>query len=150
MRIERLEQVEEKQKICQRILGDLPDWFGVKTTNQGYVRTIVDYSMFVAYLDGPLPVGFLSLRDRTLLSSEIYLLGVLQAYHHQGIGTALIQAAEKEALQNNKRFLQVHTIPEMMPNLEIDLARKFYGRYGYVMKEVEGTRLVLVKTLEKK
>jgi GNAT superfamily N-acetyltransferase len=149
MRIERLEHVAEKQKICQSILDDLPDWFGVETTNQSYVRTIVDYPMFVAYLDNRQPVGFLSLRERTLLSSEIYLLGVLQAYHHQGIGTALIQTAENEALKSNKRFLQVNTIPEMIPNLEIDLARKFYGRYGYVMKEIEGERLVLVKTLEK-
>lgn len=148
MRMERLETNTAREVICQQVIANFSAWFGAQAVDPNHVCNIVNYPLFVAYQEDDQLVGFLSLRERSVLAAEIYLLCVLQACHFQGIGATLIAEAERYAKQQQKKFIQVNTISEVLPILEIEMARKFYGKFGYQMNEVEGSRLVLVKTIQ--
>ncbi len=61
-------------------------------------------------------------------------MGVKKAYHHQGIGTLLYQAAEDGA-KKEQRFLQVKTVAEdHYP--PYDQTIQFYYKMGFVKLEV--------------
>ena len=148
-------QVLEKgdSQICEKILRSLPDWFGIESALQRYIKDSVENPMVVAK-NGDKVLGFCSLLNHGPHSSEIYVMGIFSEYHRQGLGRKIIQQAERYLKANGFEFLQVKTVDETRENEVYMKTRLFYQSMGFKKLEVfpdlwdeHNPCLLLVKSL---
>lgn len=99
-------------------------------------------------------IGLISIKTHYPKSAEVYVMGVNEDFHNQGIGTKLLHFAENELRKNGVEFLQVKTLSENRPNQYYDRTRKYYLKSGFVpLEEFKTLRgesnpcLVLVKNI---
>jgi len=121
--------------VCKPILLALPAWFGIESANQHYLEYVDANPTFIAY-NGDTATGFLSLAQPFPQSAEIYVMAVHPEHHRQGVGRALVAAAEAHLRQQDARFLQVKTLNDTHPSPEYALTRQFYLSMGFVPLEV--------------
>lgn len=149
----RLDEAKKKSAIADTILHALPEWFGIETAIVEYVEGVVPSKFYVAN-DGEDPVGFLSIMAHNPHTSEIYVMGILESFHRQGIGSALLQVAEDDLRKEHVRFLMVKTLGNSHPDVHYARTREFYTRSGFYpleeIPEIWGPAnpcLVMVKAL---
>ena len=148
MRVVKIEDSAERSRICERVLRDLPDWFGFEEANAAFVRDVAELPTFAIGDD-----AFLSLKLHTPLAAEVYVMGVLRARHAQGLGTALLRAAEGYLRARDVEYLQVKTLGPSYPDPGYERTRRFYEARGFVpLEEMHGLWehnpcLLLVKRL---
>lgn len=65
---------------------------------------------------------------------ELYVLGVLKAFHRKGVGRALFLCAKEMAIRQGYSFLQVKTV-QMGKHESYDRTNRFYLSLGF--KELE-------------
>ena len=129
-----VQDAAEKQRIARTILESLTDWFGIPEAREAYIRDSVDQLM-VASRDGDGPNGFLCLKQTGRDTVELSVMGVLPAYHRQGIGRSLFEAARALAADRGYSFLQVKTVQSgRYP--EYDATNLFYQSLGFKEFEV--------------
>ncbi len=126
--------LEEKQAIARSILEALPDWFGIEEAREDYIRESGAQAFFAASLEGK-PIGFVTLKETGCATVELAVMGVLQAYHRQGVGRRLFQAARAWAMQQGYAFMQVKTV-QMGRYPEYDATNRFYLALGFQEFEV--------------
>jgi len=138
----------DRSRIAEAVLRDLPDWFGIEESTRQYIEDAAGLPTFVAEPD----LGFLSLKQHTPAAAELYVLGVRAAKHRQGIGRALVEAAESWCRERGIRYLHVKTLGPSRPDPGYDATRAFYEALGFVALEElhglwdeENPTLVLVK-----
>jgi ribosomal protein S18 acetylase RimI-like enzyme len=68
-------------------------------------------------------------------SAEIYVMGVLPAYHRRGVGRALLESAEAYLRARGTQFLQVKTLSDKHPDEGYRKTRAFYAAMGFVLLE---------------
>ena len=115
---------------CERILRVLPDWFGLEAALQSYAATIPTLPIFLAKVDDKI-IGFLSLKQHNPYSAEIYVMGILPAFHHGGIGRALMENAERYAKTEQTEYLQVKTLGPSNDDVNYARTRAFYSAMGF-------------------
>ncbi len=125
---------QEKQAVARMILEALPDWFGIPEARENYIRESAGEIMLVSSEDGETN-GFLCLKETGRDTLEIAVMGILQAFHRQGIGTALVEAAKEIAREQGYSFLQVKTV-QMGRYPAYDATNRFYLRCGFKEFEV--------------
>ena len=138
----------DRSRIAEAVLRDLPDWFGIEESTRQYIEDAATLPTFVAEPD----LGFVSLKQHTPAAAELYVLGVRAAQHRQGIGRALVEAAESWCRERGIRYLHVKTLGPSRPDPGYDATRAFYEALGFVALEElhglwdeENPTLVLVK-----
>jgi ribosomal protein S18 acetylase RimI-like enzyme len=148
-----LEVFSDKKKICQGVLDDLPDWFGIPESVDAYVRTVEDLSMFGFALDDQI-VGFISLKEHNKFVAEAYVLGVKRDWHRRGIGRRLFEHAAVKLQAQGFSYLTVKTVASDRPNKEYAGTRRFYEALGFLPVEVfptlwgpENSCLLMIKPL---
>ena len=134
MRIQMLDDRQEKQRVARVILEALPEWFGIPEARENYIRESADEIMLVSS-EGGEPDGFLCLKETGRDTLELAVMGVLKEYHRQGVGTALVQTAKRIARERGYSFLQVKTV-QMGRYLEYDATNRFYLSLGFKEFEV--------------
>lgn len=134
MRIQMLDDRQEKQRVARVILEALPEWFGIPEARENYIRESADEIMLVSS-EGGEPDGFLCLKETGRDTLELAVMGVLKEYHRQGVGTALVQAAKRIAREWGYSFLQVKTV-QMGRYPEYDATNRFYLSLGFKEFEV--------------
>lgn len=117
---------EKKRELCESVLRDLPEWFGIEESIQSYIRKTKEQVM-IAYGN----LAFLSLENTGPYSMDIHVLGVLKKDHHKGIGKALIMAAESYALSKGKKYITVKTLSSKNPDPHYQKTREFYEHMGF-------------------
>ncbi len=115
---------------CERILRALPDWFGIEAVIQGYAATVPSLPTFLARVDNQ-TVGFLSLKQHNPYAAEIYVMGVLPASQHGGLGRALLEKAEGYAKNQQIEYLQVKTLGSSNDDANYAKTRAFYAAMGF-------------------
>lgn len=130
--IEYLEVYEnaEKQKICNDILRELPDWFGIESAIIDYTNEVADQLFIVARENGK-DVGFISVKKHYDKSAEISVMGILSKYHRRSIGMNLISLVKKQLSLQNVKYLTVKTLSESAQSEPYDRTRLFYIRQGF-------------------
>ena len=124
----------EKEKTARRILEALPEWFGIPSATEAYIRGSAGQSFFCACRQEE-PVGFLYLRPTGEDTVELAVMGVLPAYHRKGIGRALVEQAKRAARRQGYSFMQVKTV--QMGNYAVyDQTNRFYLALGFKEFEV--------------
>jgi ribosomal protein S18 acetylase RimI-like enzyme len=119
-----------KGSVCEEILRSLPQWFGIEAAIIQYVKDIEQLPTFVAMEDSK-AVGFLTIKQHNQFAAEIYVMGVLPQMHRKGIGSCLLEIAEKFLKQNHVEYLQVKTLGESHPDKHYGLTRDFYFKMGF-------------------
>jgi len=122
--------LQGQSAVCLPILRMLPDWFGMEAGIQNYEREIGGLPTFLAMMDGQ-PVGFLSLKQHSPWSMEVFVMGVNPLFHRCGIGKSLMQAAEAYAREQAVEYLQVKTLGPSRPDEGYAATRAFYAAVGF-------------------
>lgn len=87
-------------------------------------------------MDGDAPVGFAALKRNNDYTTELFVIGVVPAYHRQGIGKRLIAQCMEHCRGQNMRFLTVKTLDESAGSSHYDRTRAFYLAMGFIPLEV--------------
>lgn len=142
-----------RSAVCEAILHDLPDWFGLPAALAHYVEMAKRETMLVAS-DSAGAIGFVVLRRQNPVAAEIHVMAVRVAWHRRGIGEALLRAAERRLLGEGIEFLTVKTLAPEVDFAPYAATRAFYRAMGFRPLEVfptlwspENPCLFLAKTL---
>jgi coenzyme F420-0:L-glutamate ligase/coenzyme F420-1:gamma-L-glutamate ligase len=122
----------ERSRLAESILRELPQWFGIEEATQSYIREVAELETFAAD-DGS---GFVALKRHTPRVAEIHVMGVLPARHRQGVGSALVEAAEAWCAANGVDYLQVKTLGHTKADEGYARTRAFYEAVGFVPLDV--------------
>lgn len=125
---------KEKRRIAREILEALPEWFGIAQAREDYIADSAQQVFFRAAQAGR-TVGFLCLRQTGDATAELAVMGVLKAFHRQGVGRALAEAAKAYAARAGYAFLQVKTV-QMGRYPIYDATNRFYLALGFREFEV--------------
>jgi GNAT superfamily N-acetyltransferase len=121
-------------RVAESVLRALPRWFGLEEALLDYIEDARRHPTLLA-TDGPLGVGFLTLKRHTPQSVEIAVMGVLPDRHRRGIGRSLVEAASDLVSAEGVRLLQVKTLGPSHPSTSYAATRAFYESLGFVPVE---------------
>jgi GNAT superfamily N-acetyltransferase len=138
----------------ERLLRELPEWFGIEQSVRDYVDSARSRPSTVA-LCGDEVVGVCLVLRHTPVAAEIELLAVQRSLHRRGIGRMLVRAVETELLPAGVELLQVKTLGPSAASEEYERTRTFYESLGFIALEErtdiwgpENPCLILVKPLQ--
>ena len=134
IRIVRVEEAAEKQRISRSILEALPEWFGIPESREQYIKESTAQPFFAA-LDAEKPIGFLCLKETGKETVELSVMGVLKDYHRRGIGRKLFEQVKIAARNHGYSFMQVKTV-QMGRYAAYDATNRFYLSLGFKEFEV--------------
>ena len=133
MKVNRIADCAQKERIAREILEALQEWFEVTEAREQYIRDSREWIFFAAKQNGR-AAGFLCLKETGRSTVELAVMGVLQEYHRQGVGKALFGAAKACAASLGYEFMQVKTV-QMGCYEDYDRTNRFYQSVGF--KELE-------------
>ena len=121
---------DRKKAVCESILRDLPEWFGIEEATLGYIEGVADKLMVIASVSGQ-AVGFLSAIHHNQYTSEIYVIGVKRKFHRRGIGTMLLTSIANYLKNQETEYLMVKTLGPSHPDEGYRKTRLFYEQVGF-------------------
>ncbi|WP_369296090.1 GNAT family N-acetyltransferase [Acutalibacter sp.] len=131
--IQPMETESRKKWACRSVLEALPDWFANPASVEEYVEACGQLPLWAELQEGEAQ-GFIAFRPTSPYAGEIYVMGVRQERHRQGLGRALFQALYAYARERGLRFLTVKTV-EMGRYADYDSTNLFYRSLGFVELE---------------
>ncbi|MEN8237447.1 MAG: GNAT family N-acetyltransferase [Pseudomonadota bacterium] len=120
----------QAQQLCREITTTLPEWFGQPQSNERYVKGMLERTSFAVQSGEPF-VGLLALEFPFPNNANIYWMGVKPNYHGQGIGNALISAAEAYAGQQGATTITVETLSPKASDEYYLKTFDFYCKVGF-------------------
>ena len=120
----------DKGAVCRSILEELPEWFGIESARENYIRAVANQVVF-AFISDNQPIGLIGLKIHNQFNIEICVMGVLPAWHRQGIGRQLVDRAKKHAQQHAIQFLTVKTLSNQSSDENYAKTRLFYKSCGF-------------------
>ena len=134
MTVVEIEESSARSQLCETVLRDLPEWFGIESATAAYIRDVAELATLGIGDD-----AILSLKLHTAFAAEVYVMGVRRSRHGQGLGTALMQAAEEYLRGRDFEYLQVKTLGPSDPDEGYVRTRAFYEARGFVpLEEIHG------------
>jgi GNAT superfamily N-acetyltransferase len=130
MSVVEVELPSERSRLCEHVLRDLPEWFGIEEATSAYVRDVAALPTFGVGED-----ALLSLKLHNARAAEVYVMGVRRDQHGLGLGTALLRAAEEYLRAHGFEYLQVKTLGPSHPDAGYARTRAFYEARGFVPLE---------------
>lgn len=132
------EEVDEKDimsDICETVLRSLPQYFGIEKAVKDFVKGVQD-KYFLSVQIGKIPVGFASLKEHNEFTSELYVIGLVEELHRNGIGKKLMEKVERYLSEQGKKYLTVKTLgPSREDDEPYNKTRNFYRAVGFVPLE---------------
>lgn len=112
------------------ILKALPQWFGISSAIDEYITESLHKQILCVY-DQSVLIGFLTLKETSKQTIEIYVMGIKKEYHHQGIGKHCIYLVCKYAIKKNYKVVQVKTLSPKVKNTYYLRTYNFYKSVGF-------------------
>ncbi len=144
---------ELKSDITDSVLHQLPKWFGVEESIKDYIKGVKG-KVFHAVYDSKDVIGFICLKFNNKYTAEIYVMGILEQYHRNGIGKKLVNIVEQYIKDKDFKFFMVKTLGESSDYEYYKRTRGFYKNVGFYpleeIKEIWGEEnpcLIMVKHL---
>jgi GNAT superfamily N-acetyltransferase len=116
-----VDEPAERSALCETVLRDLPERFGIEDATSAYIRDVASLPTF--RIDGE---AILALKLHTPRAAEVYVMGVRPTRHRQGLGSALLVAAEAYLRARGVEYLQVKTLGPSFPDDGHARTRAFY------------------------
>lgn len=127
--IQKIENKDEKENICLKILEALPEWFEIPESRRSYAKESREIPFWADMEDNHVR-GFIAMREIGRYSVEICVMGVRKECQRLGIGSKLFEEFYKYAKEKRYEFIQVKTVREgMYP--DYDLTNHFYQKIGF-------------------
>jgi ribosomal protein S18 acetylase RimI-like enzyme len=120
--------------VVERLLRDLPEWFGIEKSILSYVDAARTLPNTFALRDDEV-VGVCVVRRHTPVAAEIEVVAVERTLHRQGIGRRLLQSVEAALRQSGVVLLQVKTFGPSGVSEEYARTRAFYESVGFLPLE---------------
>ncbi|ARG98015.1 GNAT family N-acetyltransferase [Legionella micdadei] len=121
---------EKAEQLCCKIIANLPEYFGIPEANASYTSGVRTNINFAAQLDG-VYIGLLSLNFPYPSNSNIYWMGVMREYQHQGIGRLLLQEASAYAVKAQAKTMTVETLSPGEKDENYLKTYQFYQKHGF-------------------
>ncbi len=118
----------------ERLLRDLPEWFGIEASIRRYVEDARTLPTTVA-LDDEAVIGVCVVRQHTSVAAEIELLAVDRTVHRRGVGRRLLEQVEAGLCQRGILLLQVKTFGPTGVSEVYGRTRAFYAAVGFLSLE---------------
>lgn len=115
---------------CERILADLPEWFGIADANSQYISGLSELRSAVA-IEHESVVGFVSIRDHGFGSAEVEVMAVSRALHRSGIGRLLFEWVVEWCREREFEWLHVKTRGPSTPDPNYERTRRFWQSLGF-------------------
>ncbi|HOB34217.1 MAG: GNAT family N-acetyltransferase [Firmicutes bacterium] len=154
MRIERIADARLKSLYAEKVLRQLPDWFGIEAALLEYVAGVAPLPYWAA-MDGEECVGFIAVKIHYAHTGDIYVMGVLPECHRRGIGRRLMAAAEAYFRQQGCKYAIVKTLSERANSEHYERTRQFYLNVGFEplitlteMWDEHNPCLIMIKVLQ--
>ena len=116
--------------LCEPVLRSLPEWFGIESALQAYVKSINVLPTFIA-VEEKQPIGFLTVKQHNGYAAEIYAMAVHPDSHRLGIGRRLVGVAERAMSDRGIEYFQVKTLGTSHRDHHYAATRKFYRSVGF-------------------
>ncbi|MFU7517542.1 GNAT family N-acetyltransferase [Clostridium sp. HCS.1] len=123
----------KKEQIAEKVLSNLPEWFGLPESTKTYINYSKEMPFWADIEDKEIR-GFISLKETSPYTVEIYVMGVLKKFHRNKIGYNLFKACYDYAKGQGYLYMQVKTVKEGCYE-EYDKTSAFYKKVGF--KELE-------------
>lgn len=120
----------EAQELCQQIIINLPQYFGIPEANQHYIDSLAACVNFIAHINNQ-KIGLLSLNFPYPENANIFWMGVLSDFQGQGVGRALLQKAESYAITQLSKTLTVETLAPIESDSHYLKSYEFYKKNGF-------------------
>lgn len=124
------------------LLRLLPAWFGIESSNAGYVEAAQTMPTYLAWPRDDsrpsaerAPLGVLLLDRHFRQAAEIHLLAVAPSAHRRGTGRALVDAAASDLVAEGVSLLEVKTLGPSHPDPGYAKTRLFYEAMGFIPVE---------------
>lgn len=124
---------QQKEQIARAVLFDLPEWFGLPESTDEYINCSKEMP-FWADIEDNKARGFISLKETSPYTVELYVMGVLKEFHRNKIGIDLFKTSYNYAKEQGYLYMQVKTVKEGC-YVEYDKTIEFYKKLGF--KEFE-------------
>jgi GNAT superfamily N-acetyltransferase len=115
---------------CRAIFESIPEWFGIQSAVEAYLRDLPHAPTWVATRGGAV-AGFICVTRPQPRAVEVHVLAVGKAWHRHGIGRALMEHAERFARSIGARVMLVRTLGPSQPDPAYAMTRAFYLKLGY-------------------
>ena len=143
----------EKSSVCTPVIRSLPAWFDIEEAII-YYSTQIDHLPTWLACQADRVIGFVSLKQHTPYSAEVYVMGILAEAHRKGIGRLLIDRSQIWLKSNGVEYLQVKTLGPSDTDESFARTRAFYEAMGFrpleEIKEIWGEQnpcLIMIKRL---
>jgi GNAT superfamily N-acetyltransferase len=140
-------------ELAERLMRDLPEWFGIEESILEYVAAARRLPTLVARDGSGDGIGILLLERHFPEAAEIHLMAVAGSWHRRGVGRALVRLAESIVRGDGGAMLSVKTLGPSHPDVGYGLTRAFYQACGFLpIEELDdlwpgNPCLILVKPL---
>ena len=135
MDIRQINDKTEKACITLDIMHSLPKWFSPKEDIDRKAIIHQEFPFFACYYNSEV-LGFLALKVHNEYTAEIYTIAVKEEYHHNGIGSALLVAAEAYCKDMSFSYLTVKTLDKSASYEPYEKTRAFYKQMGFTPLEI--------------
>jgi len=134
-KVEKIADKDLKTNITLEIMNSLPKWFS--PPEDILKKSVAHRDMpFFAAFDGSKVIGFVALKVHNQYTVEMYNIGVLEAYHWQGVGHAMLMAVERFVKENGYKFITVKTLDASAQYEPYERTRAFSFKNGFYPLEV--------------
>jgi ribosomal protein S18 acetylase RimI-like enzyme len=124
------DQASGSGALCRRILGALPTWFGIPTSEEEYAA-VADRSPTVIASHAGEDAGLVTVVSHGQFAAEVYVMAVLPEHHRRAIGRAMLRHVEDSLARSGVQLLQVKTLSARHPDKGYEKTRAFYLSYGF-------------------
>lgn len=104
----------------ERVLRDLPDWFGIEDSIIQYADHSKEYDTFIISMDDE-DLGFLTIKETSSHAIDLYCLGIFRKYRNKGLGTILVDEV-LDLYKNNFSLAHVKTLDYVQISFMIKLS----------------------------
>jgi len=120
----------ESEEACRNIAATLPEWFGIPEVNERYAKGVKERLTLGYVVDGNC-LGLLSLEFPFPTTANIYWMGIQRDARGKGIGTALLQYAERLCQEKKIYSLTVETLSPKEEDSNYLHTFQFYMKRGF-------------------
>ena len=130
-KIKYVENKNQKSEFTNKVLRELPDWFGIEKSIVEYVEQAADLPFWAAITDINECIGIFSGKIHYGSTGDIFVCAVSPQFNRIGVGSELYKEMEYYFKANKCNYVIVKTLSDIVDYEPYNKTRKFYSKHGF-------------------